>query len=131
MKADKKMPTGCNRQALTANPQSSQMIKKSAAYIIPCFCGDFKRTEERNMLATETKTNTPLMLGVNETAEKFGIARHYARQLALSGAVKAVRVGKNKILINYQSVCDFFNSSYLQQSEPKAAAGIQPIPVKL
>ena len=50
--------------------------------------------------------NTPLMLGVKETAERFGIAQHYARQLALSGKVKAVRVGRGKILINVQSVAD-------------------------
>ena len=50
----------------------------------------------------------PIMLTVNQTAENFGIARHHARQLALSGKVKAVRTG-NKILINQQSVSDFFN----------------------
>ena len=52
---------------------------------------------------------TPTMLGVKETAETFGISAHYARQLALSGQVKAVRVGRGKILINAQSVADFFN----------------------
>lgn len=75
--------------------------------------------------------NTPLMLGVKETAEHFGIAQHYARQLALSGKVKAVRVGRNKILINAQSVADFFDSSYINSSEPAPGAGIKPIPVKL
>lgn len=39
-------------------------------------------------------TNIPEMLGIKETAEKFGISQNYARQLALSGAVKAVRVGR-------------------------------------
>lgn len=58
--------------------------------------------------------NVPIMLGVKETAERFGIAQHYARQLALSGKVKAVRVGRGKILINAQSVAEFFNSSYIQ-----------------
>lgn len=75
--------------------------------------------------------NTPLMLGVKETAERFGIAQHYARQLALSGKVKAVRVGRNKILINAQSVADFFDSSYINSSEPAQATGIKPISVKL
>lgn len=73
----------------------------------------------------------PEMLGVKETAERFGIAQHYARQLALSGAVKAVRVGRNKILINAQSVADFFNSSYIKSSEPAQTASIKPISVKL
>lgn len=73
----------------------------------------------------------PIMLGIKETAEKFGISQHYARQLALSGAVKAVRVGRSKILINAQSVAELFNSSYIKSSEPAPGAGIQPIPVKL
>lgn len=74
--------------------------------------------------------NKPIMLSVKETAKTFGIAQHYARQLALSGAVKAVRVGRGKILINYQSVCDYFDNTYItvQQTAP---GSIQPIPLKL
>jgi len=58
-------------------------------------------------------SDIPLMLGVKEIAERFGIAQHYARQLALSGKVKAVRVGRGKILINAQSVAEYFDSSYI------------------
>jgi len=76
-------------------------------------------------------TNIPEMLGVKETAEKFGISQNYARQLALSGAVKAVRVGKGKILINAQSVTDFFNNSYINAPEPAPIGDIKPISVKL
>ena len=83
---------------------------------------------EKNFIIT---TNIPEMLGVREIAKKFGISQHYARQLALSGRVKAVRVGRNKILINSQSVVDFFNSSYINSSEPSQATGIKPIPVNL
>lgn len=75
--------------------------------------------------------NRPIMLGVKETADAFGIARHHARQLALSGAVKAVRVGRGKILINYQSVCDYFNSCYIPEQGTAVGDGIQPVPVKL
>lgn len=78
-----------------------------------------------------TRSNIPLMLGVKETAERFGIAQNYARQLALSGSVKAVRVGRGKILINAQSVADFFNSSYINAPEPAHASAIKPIPVNL
>ena len=83
---------------------------------------------EKNFIIAK---NIPEMLGVKETAERFGIAQHYARQLALSGKVKAVRVGRNKILINAQSVADFFDSSYINLPEPAQATGIKPIPVKL
>lgn len=76
-------------------------------------------------------TNIPSMLGVKETAKRFGISQNYARQLALSGDVKAVRVGRGKILINVQSVADFFNNSYIKPSEPTTGTDINPIPVKL
>ena len=69
-------------------------------------------------------TNIPSMLGVKETAKRFGISQNYARQLALSGDVKAVRV-------NIQSVADFFNNSYIKPSEPTTGTDINPIPVKL
>ena len=65
----------------------------------------------------DNSNGIPTMLGVKETAEKFGIAQHYARQLALSGKVKAVRVGRGKILINAQSVVEFFNESYIKTPE--------------
>lgn len=76
-------------------------------------------------------TNIPEMLGIKETAERFGISQNYARQLALSGTVKAVRVGKGKILINVQSVADFFNSNYINAPEPPQVSEIKPISVNL
>lgn len=72
-------------------------------------------------------TNIPEMLGVKETAIRFSISQNYARQLALSGAVKAVRVGKGKILINAESMADFFNSSYINTQKPAPVGDITPI----
>lgn len=76
---------------------------------------------------------TPLMLGVKECAEFFGISQHYCRQLALSGAVRAVRVGRGKILINADSMAAFFDSATIPEQADRTDAkhGIQPIPVKL
>lgn len=71
--------------------------------------------------------NLPIMLGVKQTAENFGIAEHHARQLALQGLVKATRAG-NKILINQQSVADYFNSCTLGTI---ADSKIKPIPSKI
>ncbi len=78
-------------------------------------------------------TNIPVMKGIIECAEIFGISRHYCRQLALTGAVKAVRVGRGKILINVQSMADFFNQSSIPEPEDEATnqGVIQPIPVRL
>lgn len=71
----------------------------------------------------------PDMRGVRETAEHFGIARHFVRKLALSGKVKACRAG-NKILINQQSVADYFENSTLKELVP-SKQDVQPISVRL
>lgn len=75
--------------------------------------------------------NKPVMLSVPETAENFNISQHYARQLALSGKVKAVRIGRGKILINQQSVSDFFNNCYINAPEPEPLKRGEIKPVKL
>lgn len=51
--------------------------------------------------------STPEMLTVKHTAERFTIAQHYARQLALARKVNAVGAG-HKVLINAQSVAGHF-----------------------
>ena len=74
------------------------------------------------------------MKSINETAERYGITPHYARSLALSGRVKAVRIGKGKILINLQSVEDYFNNSRLTDDEPTPTAengGIRPVSLRM
>lgn len=75
-------------------------------------------------------TNIPEMLGVKEIAERYRISQNYARNLALSGAVKAVRVGKGKILINAESMADFFNSSYINTQKPATNGDIKPISIE-
>ncbi len=55
------------------------------------------------------------MRDVNATAKHFNISAYYARQLALSGKVSAVRVGRSKILINQESVEAYFNTATLTE----------------
>lgn len=74
--------------------------------------------------------NLPVMLTVNQTAETFGIAKHHARQLALTGKVRAVRAG-TKILINRDSVSEYFNSCTLTDEEPEQVGVFKPVPAKL
>ena len=78
-------------------------------------------------------TNIPVLKGIIECAELFGISRHYCRQLALTGAVRAVRVGRGKILINVQSMADFFNQSSIPEPEDEAPnqGVIRSIPIRL
>lgn len=74
------------------------------------------------------------MEGVKGAAEFFGLPKHLVRTLALTGKVKAVRVGNGKnakILINIQSLNDYFNTSVISTEERDCnSGGIQPIPVK-
>lgn len=74
----------------------------------------------------------PLMDGISGTAKRFGIAEYHVRQLALSGKVKAVRAGgRGKILINQQSVAEYFNNSSLtDQNDSNGGKVIKPISVK-
>jgi len=83
-------------------------------------------------------TNTPIarMEGIKEAAELFGLPKNLVRTLALEGKIKAVRVSKSpnaKILINIQSLNDYFNSSFIgsDEQEVKSCSVIKPIPVKL
>ncbi len=70
---------------------------------------------------------------LRESAQRFGISQHYCRQLALSGTVKAVRIGRGKILVNCDSMAAFFDSATIPEQKNKAASqhGIVPIPVKI
>ena len=75
--------------------------------------------------------NVPVMKGVAECAELFGISQHYCRQLAKTGAVKAVFVGRGKILINVQSMADYFNQTTIPDEDAPKQGGIERIPVRM
>lgn len=69
----------------------------------------------------------PEMCDIATTAARYNISKYYARTLALSGKVKAVRVGRGKILINQQSMDDYFNSSYLTSERAETYGEIRRI----
>lgn len=78
------------------------------------------------------KKNIPLMLGVIQTAERYGLSQHYVRRLLLSGTVKGVRIGRGKLLCNCNDLERFLSESYVNEpSEPAQPSAIQPIPVRL
>jgi len=91
-----------------------------------------------NEIYINNNTNTPIarMEGIKEAAQLFGLPKNLVRTLALEGKIKAVRVSKSpnaKILINIQSLNDYFNSSFIgsDEQEVKSCSVIKPIPVKL
>ena len=89
------------------------------------------------------KLNSPIvrMEGIKEAAALFGLPKHLVRTLALEGKIKAVRVSNSsnaKILINIQSLNDYFNNAVIRTVEQEEQSGgtgcpggIQPIPVRL
>lgn len=75
------------------------------------------------------------MEGIKEAAALFGLPKHFVRALALDGKIKAVRNGNGKnakILINIQSLNDYFNSAVINHEDQEVHGnGIQPIPVEI
>jgi hypothetical protein len=75
--------------------------------------------------------NVPVMKGIAECAEMFGISQRYCRELAKTGVVRAGRVGRGKILVNVQSMADYFNQTTIPEDVSPNQGGIQPISVRL
>ena len=75
------------------------------------------------------------MEGVKEAAGLFGLPKNLIRNLALEGKIKAVRIGNGKnakILVNIQSLNDYFNNAVINHEEQEVqVSGIQPIPVEI
>ncbi len=51
----------------------------------------------------------PVMLGIKETAARFGLPVHFIRSLVSGGCVKWVQAGSKKIYVNQGSVIAFLN----------------------
>ena len=90
-----------------------------------------------NESGRRNKTDSPIvrMEGIKEAAALFGLPKHLVRTLALEGKVKAVRVSNSpnsKILVNIQSLNDYFENAVISNEEQAdTSGGIQPIPVRL
>lgn len=79
----------------------------------------------------KNKTSVPLMLGIIQTAERYGLSQHYVRRLLLSGTVKGVRIGRGKLLCNCNDLERYLTESYVNEPEPAQPSAIQPISVRL
>lgn len=79
----------------------------------------------------KNNTSVPLMLGIIQTAERYGLSQHYVRRLLLSGTVKGVRIGRGKLLCNCNDLERYLSESYVNEPEPAPASGIQPISVRV
>ena len=70
------------------------------------------------------------MLTLKQASETFGLSYYATRQLALSGAIPAIRVGRGKILVNSDGLAEYLNTARLTDSktdEPQTVRGIRMI----
>lgn len=78
-------------------------------------------------------------LGINDASKAYQeagspITPHFIRQLALSGKIHAVRVGKGKIIVNMDSLDNYLSGSKLTDEQPTQTAdsgGIRPVPLRI
>lgn len=79
-------------------------------------------------------------LGINDASKAYQdagspITPHFIRQLALSGKIHAVRIGKGKIIVNMDSLDDYLSGSRLTDDEQPTptteSGGIRPVPLRL
>ena len=77
-------------------------------------------------------------LGINDASKAYQeagspITPHFIRQLALSGKIHAVRIGKGKIIVNMESLDNYLSGSKLTDDEPSSTAdgGIRPVPLRI
>lgn len=87
-------------------------------------------------MTEKREQNFPVMLTIDQTAERSGLSAYAVRKLARSSEGRAftVRVG-TKYLINWEKFVAYFNGA-LPKSTPEPdrsqnAGKIQPVPVKL
>ena len=76
--------------------------------------------------------NVPRMLSVEDTAKASGLSKYAVRLLALSGKVAAVRIGRGKIMVNLDSLAEYFTNAKLTDTAPDEPqkGGIRPVSLK-
>lgn len=73
----------------------------------------------------------PRMETIKNTAQLFGLAEHFVRQLVIKGEIVAVKAGC-KYLVNVDKLAEYLNTSRVTEqtgAEQKTGNGIAPIPV--
>ena len=74
--------------------------------------------------------NKPVMLTINQTAERVGLSAYIIRKWALNGTIRAIRAG-NKIYVNNDSLDEYLYGHSLTDTIEEQVSSIKPIPVKI
>lgn len=76
-------------------------------------------------------SDLPRMMSIEDCATETGLSKYAVRLLALSGKVAAVRIGKGKIMVNMDSVCEYFaNARLTDDLDTEPVSGIHPVKVR-
>ena len=62
-------------------------------------------------------TIPPKMATVDEAAKATGLTKYAIRVLLREGRVHGVRVGKGKILCNFDDLCRYLDESFVKEGE--------------
>lgn len=84
----------------------------------------------KNNEKTTAQIRVPTMLTIAETAEFFGVPKHFVRTKINTGEVYAVKAGK-KYLVNAERFADFLNGENAVEVPKSTDEKIKPIAVKL
>ena len=78
---------------------------------------------------TQESKSPPKMRTINEIAGEYGLARHFVRQVVVSGKVVHVKAG-NKYLINSEKFAEWLNTGEQNgQPSPQQPSNIRRIGV--
>ena len=61
--------------------------------------------------------NVPRMLSVADAARASGLSQYCVRQLLRDGRVRGLRVGRGKLLVNFDDLCRFLAENFVGGDE--------------
>jgi excisionase family DNA binding protein len=59
----------------------------------------------------------PKMMTVADAARESGLSQYAVRQLLREGRVHGVRVGRGKLLVNFDDLCRYLNETFVGGDE--------------
>lgn len=61
--------------------------------------------------------NVPRMLSVADAAAESGLSQYAVRQLLRLGRVHGLRVGRGKLLVNFDDLCRCLTESFVKEAD--------------
>ena len=61
--------------------------------------------------------NVPRMMSVADAARESGLSQYCVRQLLRDGRVRGLRVGRGKLLVNFDDLYRFLTESFVKEDD--------------